>query len=399
MKKNIINKRIMFVLISAMLMMIPTVILSASDRSEVWKRMYNRAYTLDQQYAIMENIVAMDDPSMTELLDFALAEQINSLEDQLNRTEKDKKNQLMRLIVNELSSLRAEESAGTIFTLFNAVEDHHLKADCLVALGQIRAVDLVPQISTILRNLNFNTSDDKQVAEIIAYGAIVSLERMRNLQGFEQVFYASQGWYSRRVTDKAASVLSVISDDPTEPILKIVEGSDSSYEMKLIALNVENKSDAPSENKNKVALLCLKEGLRYSPNDKIEADKLAKLRQGALVTLIQNQYKDPDVVSDLALSFDRSTDINDKLITIQALGVNGSDEAVSWMSKKLSNYNERQLSGIAANQEELIYVKQLVSSLGLSGNVNAKSVLLEVQFSDYTPAIIRLAKDAVSKLD
>jgi len=398
MNNIIISKRKKIILISIVVMTLPLIILSATDRSEVWKRMYNRALTTDQQYAIMENIVAMDDPSMIDVLDSALAEQISSLENQMNRTERNKMNQLMRLIVNELSSLRAEESAGTIFTLYNAVDDHILKADCLVALGQIRAVDLVPQISTILRNLNFNTSDDAQVAEILAYAAIVSLERMRDVRGFEQVFYASQGWYSRRVKEKAASVLTVISDDPTDPILNII-GGDSSYQIKLLALNVENNSNAPVENKNKVAVLSLNEGLRYSPNDKMEADQLTKLRQEALISLINNQYHDPGVVKDLASSYRRSDDINYKLIVIQALGVNGTDEAVSWLSKELANFNSRQLSGLSANQTELIYIRQIISSLSVSGNVNAKPILLEVQFSDYTPAIVRLSKDALSRLE
>lgn len=393
-----INKPAKFVLLSLILLILPLFVLSAGDRSEVWKRMYNRAYTLDQQYAIMENIVAMDDPSMIEVLDAALADQISSLEDQMDRTERNKKNQLMRLIVNELSALRAEESAATIFTLFNAVDDHILKADCLVALGQIRAIDFVPQISTVLRNLNFNTSAEPSVAEILAFASIVSLERMRDLGGFEQVFYASLGWYSRRITDKASAVLSVISEDPTEPILKII-GGDSGYDTKLIALNVANDSGASQENKNKVAVLSLNEGLRYSPNDKMEADKLAKLRQSAITLLINNQYREAGVVKNLASSYGRSDDINDKLIAIQALGVNGTDEAVLWLSDKLANFNNRQLSGLSANQTELIYIRQLISSLALSGNVNAKPILLEVQFSDYTPAIVRLAKDGLSQFE
>ncbi len=398
MDTNKINKPAKFAFISLILLILPLITLSAGDRSEVWKRMYNRAYTLDQQYAIMENIVAMDDPSMIEVLDAALADQISSLEDQMDRSERNKKNQLMRLIVNELSALRAEESAATIFTLFNAVDNHILKADCLVALGQIRAVDFVPQVSTVLRNLNFNTSDEPAVAEILAFASIVSLERMRDIRGFEQVFYASLGWYSRRITDKASAVLSVISEDPTEPILKII-GGDSAYDTKLIALNVADDSGASQENKNKIAVLSLEEGLRYSPNDKMEADKLAKLRQSAIILLINNQYRDSGVVKNLAASYDRTDDINDKLNAIQALGVNGTDEAVLWLSDKLANFNSRQLSGLSANQTELIYIRQLISSLALSGNVNAKPILLEVQFANYTPAIVRLAKDGLSKFE
>ncbi|MBI9097998.1 MAG: hypothetical protein JEY91_05950 [Spirochaetaceae bacterium] len=394
--KGYIKMRILFLTI--VLLILPLFFLTAGDRSEVWKRMYNRAQTIDQQYAIMQNIVAMDDPSLIEILDSALAEQISSLENKLNRTERDKKEQLMRMIVNELSSLRAEESAGTIFTLFTLAESHILKADCLVALGQIRAVDLVPQVSNVLRKLNFNTSDDQQVAEILAYAAITSLERMRDIRGFEQVFYASQGWYSRRIKDKASAVLQIISEDPTEPIMDIISG-DSNYGTKLKALDIESNSNALKENKNRVALLSLQEGLRYSPNDKMEADDLNKLREAAIFALIENEYKNSDVVPDLKQHYERSEDINDKLMTIQAFGLNGTDAAVAWLSEALSTYNSRQLSGLSANQTELIYIKQMISSLALSGNLNAKPVLLEVQFSDYTPAIVRLSKEALKNFD
>lgn len=371
----------------------------AGDRSEVWKRMYNRAFTIEQQYAIMQNIVAMDDPSLIDVLDSALADQISSLEDNLNRTEMAQKEELMRLIVNELSSLKAEESAGTIFTLYNTVDNHILKADCLVALGNIRAIDLVPQISTILRNLNFNTSDNVQVAEILAYASIISLERMRDINGFEQVFYASQGWYTRRVKERAAEALASISSDPTEPILDIMGGAYSDYRTKLIALQVQNASEAPLENKSKAAVLALSEGLRYSANDKTEGDQLSKLRQEAMIALINNGYKDPEIVPNLSKTYDRAIDISERLIAIQALGSNGSNEAIAFMSDIMTEFNDRQLSGIAADQTELIYIRQFISSLGYSGNVNAKPVLLEVQFSDYTPAIVRLAKEAISNLE
>lgn len=387
------------IVLSALILLVSLSFLSAGDRSEVWKRMYNRALTIDQQYAIMQNIVAMDDPSLIEVLDSALAEQIASLEDQMTRTERSKKDELMRMIVNELAALKAEESAGTIFTLYNAVDNHILQADCLVALGQIRAIDLVPQISTILRNLNFNTSSDTTVAEILAYASIVSLERMRDLGGFEQVFYASQGWYTRRIKERASAALKVISDDPTEPILTIMGGPDSSYKTKLVALEVESESNAPAENKSKAAVLALNEGLRYSPNNKTEGDQLAKLRQTAMIIMINSQYKDPSVVENLERAYDRAEDINEKLIVIQTMGINGSNEAVAWMSEELTEYNSRQLSGLSANQTELIFIRQIISSLGLSGNVNAKPVLLEVQFSDYTPAIVRLAKEAIANLE
>ena len=388
-------RRVFFYII---FLIIPIISLSASERSEVWKKMYNRAVTIEQQYILMQNIVAMNDPVLSEMLDSALADQISSLENQMSRTDLEKKNQLMRMIVNELSSLKAEESAGTIFTLFNSVDDYYLKADCLIALGQIRAVELVPQISTILRNLNFNTTSDKQPAEIIAYGAIIALERMRETAGFEQVFYASLGWYSRRIRDKAAAVLESISDDPTEPILNII-GGESDYESKELALNLENRSSAPPENKNKVAILGIKESLRYLPNDKTEANQLEKLRLAAINILIANKYNGVDIVDDLTTVYNRAIDINEKLITLQALGNNGSDKSVLWLSNELAEFNSRQLDGIAVNQTELIYVKQLIGSLAVSGNVNAKPVLLEVQFSNYTPAIIRLAKNAIKELE
>ncbi len=390
--------KIRFVFLCMLFFIIPIISLSASDRSEVWEKMYNRAITIDQQYAIMQNIVALDDPTLTEMLDSALSGQINTMENQMNRTQREKMNELMRLIVNELSSLKAEESAETIFSLYSLTDSITLKADCIVALGQIQAVEFAPQVSIVLRNMNFNSATDKKSAETLAYAAILSLEKMRETAGFEQVFYASVGWYSRRIRDKAKAVLEYISNDPTDPIISILNG-DSDYISKELALNLENKSSASAANKNKVAVLAVKESLRYSANNKVEENQLTKLRLAAMNILISNKYNGLDIIDDISMVYTRTTDINEKLLVIQTFGINGTDEAVAWLSRNLSNYNSRQLDGNSANQTELLYIKQLINSLVTSGNVYAKPVLLEVQFSNYTPAITRLAKNAIKSFE
>ncbi len=70
---------------------IPLFSVSAGDKAEMWKKMYNRVDTIDQQYAVMQNVVALDDPTLTEMLDFALAAQISTLANQMSRTEEEKK--------------------------------------------------------------------------------------------------------------------------------------------------------------------------------------------------------------------------------------------------------------------------------------------------------------------
>ena len=76
-----------------------------------------------------------------------------------------------------------------------------------------------------------------------------------------------------------------------------------------------------------------------------------------------------------------------------------ADEAISELVKILTTFNDRSISGLGITYAEESVVKEIISTLGKSGNSLANGVLTEVQFSGYSSGIIKLAKDALKKMN
>ncbi|MDA3956421.1 hypothetical protein [Oceanispirochaeta sp.] len=370
-----------------------------SDSAEVWTRLYRRSSSIEQKEMVLQNIVKLNDRGVEPILIEALEEMINNQEKfRGDRALMMKWVDISSMIVKALGTLKTRDAEDLVWFVVNHPGDNSLlKADALIALGEMRAIGYAPEIATILRNLNLNTQQDNRTnAEIEAYGCVLALQKMRDPLGFEPVFYAATGWYSRRTKNLALESLKAISEDPTEPVMKIM--IDADFKTKKIALQVEKDSSASVENKDKVAILALEEGHKYQTSDKKQLDDLSKLRVEAIKILIENESKDDAAVPFLKKTVELAKDGNEIIYSYFALGVIGSDAAVDVLSEKLSYFNRRQSDGIEASRDQLEYIKQIIKSIGMSGNSRGNAALREVQFSNYTPAIVRLAKQAQTEL-
>lgn len=385
-------------IIISLILILSTQALFASN-AEVWTRLYRRSATLEQKEMVLQNIVKMDDRAVEPILMEALEEMNNNQEK--FRGDRALMAQWVRMtdmIVKELGDLKTRDSEDLVwFVVTHPAESALLKANAMIALGNMRSTTYAPDLAMILRNLNFNTQrDNKSNAEIEAYGAVMSLLKMRSPLGFEPVFYAATGWYSRRTKDLAMEALKTMAEDPSDQVMEIMKDAD--FKTKKIALEVENASTAPAERKNEVAILALEEGLRYQTQDKREQDDLSKLRVEAMKILIANKSTDDAAVPFMKSIVERSKDANEIIYAYYTLGIIGSDAAVELLSEKLSAFNIRQADGLEADRSQLEYIKQIIKSIGMSKNSKGMGALTEVQFSNYTPAINRLAKQAMEEL-
>jgi len=371
---------------------------SAGQEGESWARLYRRIPDLKQKYSIMQTIAVLDDRSLEPFLLTSLNDLIygNLSQYRTNKSTYSDWEILTRTIIKELGDVKAQSAADTIWDVVKSAQQPLLKAEALIALGNIRATSYESDITLILRNLNFNTNSDRNAAEIEAYAAIVALEKMKAEVGFEQVFDASVGWYSDRVSDLATQALSIMSDTPVELLSGIIL-KDPDYKKKRQALNTALSLEAQDSQKISSAVVALSEGLKYSETDYNLKQQLAKLRIDAITALITLGGSSPDSPGLLDKAIDEG-EIDEKLIAMQALGSDGSDEAASLLAARLQHFNERQASGLATNNEELLLVRQLMFALGESGNQIGIQPLKEMSFVGYTPAILRQANQALAKI-
>lgn len=389
-------KKILLIFILGALVMASA---AADQEGESWSRLYRRMPDIKQKYMIMQNIMPLDDASLEPFL-------VSSLEDLVygdlsqyrsNRNTYDDWEILTRSIIGELGDLKAVSGAAVIWDVVETAEVPLLKAEALIALGNIRAMRYAPDIAVILRNLNFNTRSDRNAAELEAYGAVAALDKLKVAEGFEPLFYASIGWYQDRVTAYAAEALRSVSDDPIPSFTDVLVLA-ADYSVKRKALDMALETDSPANSKISIVVSALSEGLKYSENDYERRRQLANLRMDAITAMITLDQSTPELprLLDKAIT---EGEVDEQLIAIQALGVDGSDAAAEILARRLSEYNERQASGLAVNQEEIILVRQLIFAIGESGNILGNQPLKEMSFVGYTPALLRLANEAMAKIN
>jgi len=368
--------------------------LSAGDASEVWGRLYDRVDTLEQKYSIMQKIVQLDDPSMELTLTLALSQLVEGdLYNKHTGSTQDLWSDLTKMIIRELGDYKAQDAAPVVYIVMRDFSGL-LKAEAMIALGSMQAVEYADEMSTVLRNLNFNVQEDKDTAEKEAFGAVMGLNRMGEMVGFEPVFYAHVGWYSRRIKEVAAQTLTEMVEDPTEEIMKILETA--SYEDKLVALDVENRSSASAENKIRTAVYALELGVSLQGADITENQQLAELRIAAMNILIENEASDESTISMLDRAYTEAPSLEEQLSSVLALAVNGSDAAVTKLIEYLEYFNERQASGLSPNNQEQQLIRQILYGLGISGNGElAMPALSAVEIFNYSNSINRSAKTAL----
>lgn len=373
----------------------------ASDKAEVWSRLYKRSVLPELKYSIMLNIVEMNDRGMIPLLEEVLSEDIiANLNNKRGVTEERDFIELTKLVVRELGELKSKKSAPLVYTIVKETKDPLLRAEAIISLGNMRADDYLNDIAFILRNLNMRPvkgmSAELEAEAKVAYGSIAALDRFRNIEGYSPVFFASLGWYDQRVRNYADKVLKTIVENPTEALLPIVKSGTISEKNKAI-LEVASCS-APAEDKVSVAREALKQGQDVIPGSIQEGMTLTAIRKNAIKVIYSNKSSNPEDVDFLSRSISDGADLEEKIYAIRTLGINGSAEAVDALIARLSFYSERSLSGIDISYADQDVIKEIIVTLGNTGNSAASGALTEVQYSNFSVGITRAAKEALTKL-
>ncbi|MBN2617328.1 MAG: hypothetical protein JXR64_03325 [Spirochaetales bacterium] len=374
----------------------------AGDRSEVWSRMYRRSTTPELKFSIMMNIVELNDRGMIPLLEEILTEDIiANLNNKRGVTAEQNFIELTKLVVRELGELKSKNSAPLIYTIVKETNDPLLKADAIIALGNIRATEYVDDISFILRNINMRPVKGKS-AELeaeakVSYGAIAALDRFRDIKGYNSVFFASIGWYDQRVRFFADKVLKTIVENPIEALIPIIV--DGSFTEKEKAIYEVANCKAPANDKVTAAREALRQGFDNVPNTIQEGMTLTKLRKAAIKVMYASKSSNIDDVYYLSQSVRNGADLEEKIYAIRTLGINGSDDAISALGVILSDFNEKKMSGLDISYTDEDIIREIIITLGNSGNPIASPAITEVQFSGHSSGIIKVAKEALNKLN
>jgi hypothetical protein len=267
-----------------------------------------------------------------------------------------------------------------------------------MALGRIRATYYLPQVIRVLDNMNLKPTPDRLYGERIAFGAIISLEKYQDPSGYLSVFLASAGWYSMRIRNQAEKSLPFIAKDPSPFMLDVVKSVKYDYPTKFLALKNIEKTRVDNKNKAEVAVAALAEGHLAVTSDVQLKGTLAEMRKLALGMINRYRSNDQSIYQLMEKSYTgRDSDFSYKIMAVNAISSQRTDEAADVLSKFLMNLNEDRKSGAISREGEQL-VREVIKGLGITGRPRARTALNTVAMYDYTPAIKSMATEALKQI-
>ncbi|MFA6505365.1 MAG: hypothetical protein WCT14_04660 [Treponemataceae bacterium] len=372
-----------------------TAFVFASEELDVYSLMYRGAINVMERYAVLRNIAEAKISGAGSLYAEALAQLLSEQPNFKSSAEKEAADGAARLLSALLGESKYSAAAPDIWRVVQNFDNPLVKADALIAIGQTRSAELLPQVLKTLSDLNAHPTPDRDAGEKVAYGAVLALEKYRNIDGYAPVFFTATGWYSRRVKDQAMNTLPFIVDDPSQALSAIIRTG--GYEVKLLALEKENESKAGAAAKASVALIGLEEGWRAATNDIKDRIMLSRLRKLSIDMLNKNESSAVSAVPLLEKSYMDGVDTEERIAAINALSRNKSDEAARALSSFLMVLNEKRRAGDITQEDERI-VRAVIPAIGTNGNVLGRPALQAVEFQDWTNAVKLLAVESLKRI-
>ncbi|MDC7225559.1 MAG: hypothetical protein PQJ61_02215 [Spirochaetales bacterium] len=390
------NKRI-FTLVAAGCLLLSAAPVFSNEMSAVWSRIYNTTDNLEARLSVMQNIVDLHDRDMEPVINEALKEIVYSLDESMSFNERQQLDDLMKMMIRELGSLKAVDSAPEMYKVMQTTEDEFLRAIAIAGMGNAGARDYADEIAEHLRYLNTGilTIENNEQRNSVVDACILSLERLKHPAGFEPVFFASIGRYARESVMKAERALQNMVEDPTDLVVDIIK-ADNSFEVRLAALGVEERSKATAERQTEAATAAIEVSLVYNavtPTDR-EYQTRTKVKAAEMIRDLGTENE--DAVEWLGVMLNSSTNVNELVISLQALGTYSSNNAVTILSTYLAYHSDRRVAGIQYKDERAI--RECINAIANTGNPNGKTALMMVEYSNWSSQTIRMAKNALKNM-
>jgi len=373
---------------------------AASEEVQVYEYLYNAAPTNAGQLDILQNMVESRLTGAGEFYAKALRKLVSEYKNIRDVTQKNAADEQAMLLSALLGAEKYTQAASDLWLVVDGFSAPLVKAEALMALGKIRATNYLPQVIRVLESLNTSPTADRLNGERIAFGAIIALEKYQDPSGYLPVFFASTGWYSDRIKSQASKSLPLISQEPAPFMMQVVKGAGYDYPTKYSALKTIEAAKVSNQDKVDIAVAALAEGWRSSTSDAHLRNTLADMRKMAIGMINRYKTEDEAVYPLLERCYTQGYDTQEKLSAIAALASLGSDESARRLAKYLTDLNEkRRINNIRQEDEQM--VRAIIPALGQTGRSNVvegRAALTAVAASNWTPAVVALANNAIRTL-
>jgi HEAT repeat protein len=367
-----------------------------SEELEVYSALFDEAGTRVQQYGVLQNVVTSG-VGTPEFYAKALDRLLSEYPNVRGSTEIAAADSMARLLAAQLGEAGYAEAGPALWRITEIFVNPLVKAEALQALGKTGAAELLPQVVQLLSDLNLKPTEDREMGNQVAYGAILALESYKDAAGYLPVFFASQGWYLDRVKSQALKSLNVILPDPSETLSEVIRSPGYTYDVKYHALQVEENSESTTRSKADVAVAALTAAWNAATGDMRQRASLTGSRKLAVSMIRRYGTEDASVYPLLERSYKEGVDEEEKLGVLAALAALGTDDSARLLSAFLMDFNIRLQRGLMTQADERM-VRAVIPALGATGRPIARPALNSVLSMDWTNAVKNLASQALRSI-
>jgi len=387
-------KKVLMVLL--LMCFVSALVFSGTEEIDVYRYLYRNSEKNVDKLDILQNMAEAKLTGAGEFYAWALRELVlkyPSISGKDASTEKAAANDQAMILAALIGAEKYTPAAADLWLVAESFSDPLAKAEALMALGRIRATGYLPHVVRVLDNLNPMPTPDRLYGERIAFGAIIALEKYQDLSGYLPVFLASVGWYSQRVRTQATKSLPFIAKDPSSPMLNLMKSPAYDNSIKKLGLeNIEKITTASTKGKAEVAVAALAEGHRAAGSNQQMRGISAEMRRQALDMIRKYKSNDPAIYMLMRRSYTNGFDVQEKIAAINALSSLKTEEAAEMLSEFLTALK----LPLTPDQDQII--RALIPALGRTERPSARLALTQVTKQDYTPAIKKLASDAINQI-
>ncbi|MDR0495770.1 MAG: hypothetical protein LBG95_09130 [Treponema sp.] len=370
---------------------------AAGEDIDTYEYLYNAAQSNLDQLEILQNMAGLRFSGAGEFYSKALKRLLFDYKNLKGETERSAAKDQAMLLASLLGAEKYTQSAPDIWAIIDGFEVPLVKSEAMIALGRIRAKAYLPQVIHILENINVMPTTDRLEGERLAFGAIIALEKFQDPSGYLPVFFASVGWYSKRIQEQALKSLDLIAEDPLPFMLDILDGMAYDYNTKYAVVKaIETSKRVSNAKKAGFAVVGYTEGWKIPAIDLHSKVLLADMRKLAIHMV--NKYKpDDEAIYPLLERSYIYGDVDEKFAAVSALASQRTEAAAALLSKFLMELNAKRLSGNITQEDEHM-VRAVIPALGHTGRSEGRTALNSVRSSGWPPAVKKLAEEATKQL-
>jgi len=305
---------------------------------------------------------------------------------------------MARTISARLGAAQYTEAGPNLWRVVENMADPLARGEALNSLGLVGAVDFLPQVIQLLTDINSDQGRDPMPREQVAIGAIGGLRAFADPSAYLSVFFVTVGWYSERAKAPAREALPLIMNDPTEPLLSVIQGV-YPIPTKLTALQVLQASQAGNAQKAQGAVAALAAAHGTSTIVASERSILMTTRYTAIRMITEYGTEDAEAYALLRRSYNPQGAAiqEERLLVIAALEALASDESVRLLGEFLADLGVRNERGTITPADQTL-VRAIIPALGNTRRPSARVHLNRILQDEWSSGIIILARNALANI-